>query len=275
MSIPSKSALAILSRDREGAVLKIRCAILVALVASQLFSQPLPTPVGGGEGAKAGQQQVNPKDDLVYVWIPPGRFRIGCSPSDTECDNNEKPVHEVSLSKGFWMGQTLVTQVAYQRVTGRTLSYFSGSKFPADSVTWDEAQSYCQVTGMRLPTEAEWEYAARARNTANRYGVIDEIAWYGVNSAEHTHDVMQKQSNAWGLYDMLGDVWEWTADWLAPYGDIGDGGSVDPQGPTAGKLRVLRGGSWANGPAFVRISARSGNEPDHRSNVVGFRCVGN
>jgi formylglycine-generating enzyme required for sulfatase activity len=207
--------------------MRIRCASLVALAVSQLFSQPPPA-----SGAKAGQQEVNPKDDLIYVWIPPGKFRV----------------------------------------TGRTLSYFSGSKFPVDSVTWDEAQSYCQVTGMRLPTESEWEYAARAGNVANRYGVIDDIAWYGVNSAEHTHDVMQKQPNAWGLYDMLGDVWEWTADWLAAYPD---GSLDDPQGPATGKLRVLRGGSWANGPAFVRISTRSGNEPDHRSNVVGFRCAGN
>ena len=125
---------------------------------------------------------------------------------------------------------------------------------------------------MRLPTEAEWEYAARAGATANRYAELDQIAWYGINSENKTHEVMLKQPNARKLYDMLGNVWEWTADWYAPYAA---GTSVDPPGPASGKIRVLRGGSWANGPAFVRISVRSGNEPEHRSNVVGFRCAGN
>jgi formylglycine-generating enzyme required for sulfatase activity len=147
-----------------------------------------------------------------------------------------------------------------------------------DSVSWDEAQNYCQATGMRLPTEAEWEYAARAGTTSSRYGDLDHIAWYGVNSGDKTHEVMQKQPNAWNLYDMQGNVWQWTADWYAAWpaagGSVSDPGS-DPRGPGSGKIRVLRGGSWGNGPAFVRVSARSGNEPENRSNVVGLRCAGN
>jgi len=220
------------------------------------------------------QTKVNSADGLTYVRIPPGTFTMGCSPGDTECNRDERPAHQVSISKGFWMSQTPVTQEAYQTVTGKSPGYFKGAKFPVDSVNWDEAQSYCQATGMRLPTEAEWEYAARAGSTVSRYGDVENIAWFGVNSGDKTHEAMQKQPNAWNLYDMLGNVWEWTADWYAVY-PAGTASASDPQGPAAGKIRVLRGGSWGNGPAFVRVSVRSGNEPENRSNVVGFRCAGN
>ena len=198
-----------------------------------------------------------------------------CSPGDTQCDTGEKPAHPVTIARGFRIGQTPVTQEAYQQVTGETPGYFSGTKFPVESVNWDEARSYCEVTGMRLPTEAEWEYAARAGATVSRYGEVDQIARYGVNSGNRTHDVMQKQPNAWNLYDMLSNVWEWTADWYGVYPAESLKKSSDPKGPASGKIRALRGGSWANGPAFVRISVRSGNEQPYHSNVVGFRCVGN
>lgn len=258
--------------------MRIRCLILLALGGLQLFSQsPEKTDQAAPvfpklRGVRAGQTETNPTDALVYVWIPPGSFVMGCSPGDGDCARDERPNVQVTLGAGFWIGQTPVTQEAYQRVTGRSPGYFKGAAFPADSMSWDEAQSYCQATGMRLPTEAEWEYAARAGSPANRYGDLDQIAWYGINSGDRTHDTMQKRPNAWGLYDMLGNVWEWTADWYGPY----PGGRVnDPRGPASGQIRVLRGGSWGNGPAFVRVSVRSGNEPENRSNVVGFRCAGN
>jgi formylglycine-generating enzyme required for sulfatase activity len=242
--------------------------MLLALTSLQLLSQASPET----QAPRAGQTEVNPTDGLTYIWIPPGTFLMGCSPGDAACDRDEKPAHQVTIGKAFRIGQTPVTQEAYQRVTGKSPGYFKGPKFPAESMNWDEAQTYCQATGMRLPTEAEWEYAARAGVTANRYGDLDQIAWYGVNSENKTHEVMLKQPNAWKLYDMLGNVWEWTADWYAAYSA---GSSIDPQGPASGKIRALRGGSWGNGPAFVRLSVRSGNEPEHRSNVVGFRCAGN
>ena len=255
-------------------------AILLAVTGSLLAqSTPSPSPspdepagLPKVQGVKAGQTEVNPTDGLTYVWIPPGTFQMGCSPSDTECAPDEKPSRQIAIAKGFWIGQTPVTQEAYQRVTGKSPGYFKGAKFPADSMTWDEAQTYCQATGVRLPTEAEWEYAARAGSTSGRYGELDQIAWYGVNSADKTHEVMQKAPNAWKLYDMLGNVWEWTADWYTAHPDAT---SSDPHGPVTGKIRVLRGGSWGNGPAFVRLSVRSGNEPENRSNVVGFRCSRN
>jgi formylglycine-generating enzyme required for sulfatase activity len=253
-----------------------RYAILLALTGLQLFPQPpAPDRFPKSPGAKAGQTATNPADGLTYVWIPPGTFMMGCSPSDTECAADEKPARQVSITRGFWIGQTPVTQEAYQALTGKSSGYFKGAKFPADSINWDEAQTYCQATGMRLPTEAEWEYAARAGSTASRYGDLDQIAWYGINSGDKTHETMQKQPNAWNLYDMLGNVWEWTADWYAAHPAENSESSKDPQGPASGKIRVLRGGSWGNGPAFVRVSVRSGNEPANHSNVAGFRCVGN
>ncbi len=259
-------------------MMTIKHAILLALAVLPAFPQ---TPAAQPSFPKVqaphtGQAMVNPVDALTYVWIPQGTFAMGCSAGDNDCDRDEKPSHQVTITKGFWMGQTPVTQEAYQRITGKSPGYFKGLKFPVESVSWDEAQTYCQATGMRLPTEAEWEYAARAGSKMNRYGEVDQIAWFGANSENKTHEVMQKQPNAWSLYDMLGDVWEWTADWYGAYPveNQPDGNQSDPKGPSAGKVRTLRGGSWGNGPAFVRVSVRSANEPENRSNIVGFRCAG-
>ena len=110
------------------------------------------------------------------------------------------------------MGQTPVTQEAYQRVIGSNPGNFTGARLPVGQVTWDQSKSYCEAVGMRLPTEAEWEYAARAGSPAARYGNLDEIAWYTGNSGSKTHEVGQKKPNDFGLYDMLGNVWQWTAD---------------------------------------------------------------
>jgi formylglycine-generating enzyme required for sulfatase activity/tRNA A-37 threonylcarbamoyl transferase component Bud32 len=219
----------------------------------------------------AGTKKVNPKDGLTYVWIPPGRFMMGCSPGDAECFDDEMPTHRVTITKGFWVGQTPVTQQAYQRVTGQNPSHFKGASLPVETVNWNEAKSYCEAIGGRLPTEAEWEYAARAGSTAARYGNLDEIAWYSENSGNQTHEVGQKRANAFGLYDMLGNVWQWVADW---YGNYKSGAQSDPSGAGSGQDRALRGGSSGSYARVARVSYRVRGDPGFRYDYYGLRCVG-
>jgi formylglycine-generating enzyme required for sulfatase activity len=238
---------------------------------------------------------------------------MGCSPGDTECGDDEKPPHQVTITKGFWLGQTEVTVGAYKRfagatgrqmppepVEGRPLNPGWGDEgMPIVDVTWDEAYAYCSWAGGRLPTEAEWEYAARAGSTAARYGDLDEIAWYADNSGRQRldserilkedqanyakrvnengngiHEVGQKRANGFGLYDMLGNVFEWVSDW---YNEnyYKNSPSQDPRGPTSGTVRVLRGGSWDDFPRDVRVSNREVWQV-YRENDLGdgFRCGG-
>src|ERR1039458_8387278 len=178
---------------------------------------------------------------------------------------------QVTITKGFWLGQTEVTQAPYQRVVGTNSSYFKGADLPVEEFSWDQAQAYCQAIGGRLPTEAEGNM--RRGREACRAGTAISTAsrgYYG-NSGGHTHDVAQKEANAWGLYDMLGNVWEWTADW---YGGYAPGSAVDPAGPVSGQSRALRGGAWNNGPRYARVSYRSRLEPGNRKNNIGLRCAG-
>jgi eukaryotic-like serine/threonine-protein kinase len=218
--------------------------------------------------------KVNPRDGLKYVWITPGTFTMGCSAGDEDwpCFPDEKPAHEVTITKGFWIGQTPVTQAAYERVMGKNPSRFKGADRPGEQISWKEAQRYCQAVGGRLPTEAEWEYAARADSPKSRYGALDKIAWYSDNSGQETHPVGQKQPNAWGLYDTLGNVWEWVADW---YDDkyYASCPREDPQGPATGKVRVLRGGSWYSDSRSLRAAYRYTSVPGNRHSPIGFRCV--
>jgi sulfatase modifying factor 1 len=227
--------------------------------------------------------RVNPKNGLKYVWIPPGSFMMGCSPGDKECEPIEKPAHHVMISKGFWIGQTPVTVGAYKRFareTGRQMptpmdfnAYWEKENMPMISVTWADAQAYCEWLGERLPTEAEWEYAARGGSTEPRYGNLDEVAWSRQNSGGQTHDVAQKRPNGFGLYDMLGNVWQWVNDWYDE-NYYRSSPAQDPQGPASGKLRVMRGGSWNDDPRAVRASSRFGDFPTDRYEAAGFRCGG-
>ncbi len=237
----------------------------------------------GELGPTPGAARVNPDDGLKYVWIPPGTFMMGCSPGDNECGADEKPPHQVTITKGFWLGQTEVTVGAYKRfaaATGRQMPnapYFNSGwadgTMPIVMMNWNDAHDYCAWARGRLPTEAEWEYAARGGSRGARYGPIDEVAWYYNNSGQKTCEVGQKRANAFGLYDMLGNVDEWVNDWW----DINyyqNSPSQDPSGPTSGGLRVLRGGSWVVFPRSVRVSDRLSGNPVSRFDHFGFRCGG-
>jgi formylglycine-generating enzyme required for sulfatase activity len=207
-----------------------------------------------------------------FRWCPPGRFVMG-SPEDGNQRN-------VTLTRGFWMADTPATQGLYAAVMGRNPSQFRSAfsvDFPVEQVNRDDAQelvkSINELTrsdSFRLPTEAEWEYAARAGTTGERYGPVEEIAWTAENSLQRPHSVGQKRPNLWGLYDTLGNVWEWVQD---RYDDYPPGDLLDPKGPDSGPYRVIRGGSWGFGPRYARVAYRSWNPPGSRFDDLGLRLV--
>jgi formylglycine-generating enzyme required for sulfatase activity len=195
--------------------------------------------------------------------------------------SDERPAHEVAVTTPFYISKFETTQGHYQQVMGTNPSHFKGANLPVETVSWDDAQDFCKkvsaATGqtVRLPTEAEWEYACRA-GTATAYcsgdedADLDRVGWYAANSKGTTHPVGQKEPNAWGVYDMHGNVWEWCADWYEPYKSEA---AVDPQGPSDGQYRVLRGGAWDLGPGDCRSASRSGHDLDRRHLIIGFRIV--
>jgi formylglycine-generating enzyme required for sulfatase activity len=206
-------------------------------------------------------------EGMVFVRICPGTFRMGSSEQDRQAYDDEKPAHEVTLTSEYWIGQYEVTEEQYRKT--------AGSKRPVTNVTWSDAQKFCKERGWRLPTEAEWEYAARAGTTTTWSFGDDEkdlgdYAWFQENSGLAPHPVGTKKANRWGLYDMHGNVWEWVADWYAPYPPDPQ---TDPQGPEVSDSRVLRGGAFVGSPRVLRSALRFRIEPELRINNVGFRCA--
>jgi len=233
---------------------------------------------GSGKAAKAapakapqlGDSKINPKDGLKYLWIPPGKFIEGCSPGDSDCYEDELPQRNITLTKGFWLGDTEVPQSAFVKIMKRNPSWSKGPNLPAEEIQWEVADIYCRRIGGRLPTEAEWEYAARAGTTQPRYGDLDKIGWFYENAGLMSHPVGQKEPNAFGLHDMLGNVLEWTHTW---YTVQLSQETTDPKGPSYGEFKSLKGGSWWDYAPLVRASFRSRIEPDHTDRNIGFRCV--
>jgi formylglycine-generating enzyme required for sulfatase activity len=223
-----------------------------------------------GGGPKLGDSKINKTDGLKYLWIPPGNVVTGCSAGDKECYGDENPSRKVILTKGFWLSQTEVTQAAFRKVMAYNPSVFEGDNLPVESVTWVEADEYCTAIGGRLPSAAEWEYSARAGSTGSRYGKLDDIAWYWDNSKFSTHPVAQKKPNAFGLYDMLGNVVEWTYTW---YWVQLNQENINPTGPSTAEYKELRGGGWWDNPDLVRASYRRRFETTDQDYNIGFRCV--
>ena len=215
--------------------------------------------------------------NLEFVKIAPGTFRMGCSEGDKQCDADENPTHSVRITKSFEIAKYEMTQAQWQTLGGTNRSRFKGDKLPVDNVSFDDVQAVLKTLNARndgylyrLPTEAEWEYAARAGTTGPNTGPLDEIAWYQVNSGGQSHPVGQKKPNAWGIHDMEGNVYEWTNDWFFDYEEDP---ITDPQGPASGFERVPRGGSWESTTKGIRTSNRNIAEPDMRNYNIGFRPV--
>jgi len=230
-----------------------------------------------------------PLPGMKFVWIPPGSFLMGSPPGERGRRHNEAQ-HLVTLTKGFYLQTTEVTQGQWKEVMGDNPSYFSscGEDCPVERVSWEDVQEFIRRLNQRensnryrLPTEAEWEYAARAgsttafangeiRDTGCRDPNLDKIGWYCGNSGEKTHPVARKQPNAWGLHDMHGNVWEWCRDWE---GDYPSAAVTDPTGPLSGEYRVVRGGSWTRGARRCRSAFRGAALPGGLDLRLGFRLA--
>ena len=226
-----------------------------------------------------------------FVRIQPGSFTMGSPVGEEGRDEDEVP-HQVRITKAFDLKTTEVTQREWRAVMGANPAKFTacGDDCPVEQVSWPDAVEYCNklsaaeklpacyegerfvglgCTGYRLPTEAEWEYSARAGTTDATYGARDQVAWFGDNSNNSTRPVGQKLANAWGLHDMLGNVWEWTSDWHGAY----TGDATDPVGPSSGQYRVNRGGSWGNSARNVRAALRGDVVLGYRYFVLGLRLA--
>ena len=230
---------------------------------------------------------------IEFVLIPPGSFQMGCSASQQYgCDSDESPVHTVTLTNAFYMGRYEVTQAQWQARMGSNPSYHQSASAevpaaqvpnrPVEQVSWNTIQGFLTQTGMRLPTEAEWEYAYRAGTTTAFHGftgylsgtnddnLLWNIAWFDGSSNGQTRPAGGKLGNGYGLHDMSGNVWEWVNDW---YGGYPAGAQVDPSGPTTGSYRVFRGGSWNYDSYYCRASFRYATYPDRTDYAIGFRAA--
>jgi len=210
---------------------------------------------------------------IEMVLIPPGTFTMGASPGDAEALTQEFPAHQVTLTNPYYMGRTEVTQAQWTGVMGFNHCRFPGEpNRPIEDLVWNGAKDFCQRTGFRLPTEAEWERACRAGTTTARYGVVGDIAWYNVNAGGNGPRIVGlKQPNGFGLYDMLGNAWEYVEDWG---GDYSAGAVVNPTGASTGVFRVFRGGSVTDGAGAQRSSFRA-ISPMCSVGNVGFRVARN
>ena len=215
------------------------------------------------------------------VYVEGGSFDMGATTEQGgDANSDEYPVHSVTLSE-YYIGRCEVTQELWEAVMGSNPSWFKGAKKPVESVSYNDCQEFISrlnsLTGknFRLPTEAEWEYAARGGKKSRHYKYsgsnnIFDVGWHDGNSGGSTHAVGTKTANEVGIYDMSGNVEEWCSDW---YGGYSAGAQTNPQGPSSGSYRVLRGGSWINYAGNCRVSIRSYDDPGNSNINFGLRLV--
>jgi len=239
------------------------------------------------------------KPDLAIemVLVPAGSFTMG----GNQGQDDERPGHVVTISQPFYLGTYEVTQAQWTAVMGTNPSYFKGDNRPVEQVSWNDVQEFLRRLnamtsgGYRLPTEAEWEYACRAGTVDDSVLDLTKVAWFGDNSGDHpvqsdelwkddeqsygmkilanngrTHSVGKKKPNAWGLYDMYGNVWELCQDWYAPYPGESQ---TDPAGPAMGPGRVSRGGCWLLTSRYCRPTLRNFQRSDAAFNTLGLRLA--
>jgi hypothetical protein len=209
------------------------------------------------------------ENGMTFVRVCPGAFTMGSTADDPQARDEEKPAHQVTLNE-YWIGSTEVTKAEYRAIQTGNLGE---DMLPVTSVTWHEAKTFCERHGWRLPTEAEWEYAARAgTQTPWSFGADEgRLGQFASSRASAPHPVGTKKPNPWGIYDMHGNVWEWVADWYGPYKP---GLQKDPKGPDIGEGRSVRGGAFVT-PEDLRSAGRFGNQPTNRGSLIGFRCARN
>jgi len=258
----------------------LRLSSVTALVA-------LPVGVAGAEAAPERRPHHTIADlGLELRWVAPGTFTMGSPADEPGRHKAEGPPVRVTLTQGFWLGRTEVTQAQYRAIAGTNPSTFqdAGPDAPAERVSWLDAMAFCRNLTEReraagrlpegyvftLPTEAQWEYAYRAGTTGAYPGEPDSMSWNSGNSGGKTHPVGQRKPNAWGFYDMAGNVLEWCRDW---YGDYPRGAVTDPTGPERGYYRIARGGSWRQDVTVARSAARAGGSAGRLDYTLGFRLA--
>lgn len=254
-----------------------------------VVDEPALVPVGSGPEAAPphdAERRQPPVAAAAMVWLPAGEFEMGCVVGDADCDADEQPRRRVRLTRGLWLDTTEVTvgrYAAFAAAAGRALPVqpeWSGTDHPVVNVSWNNAEEYCRWAGGRLPTEAEWEFAARAGVAGERFpGGLPSggaaVNGDGTGPADHwekTAPVASFPANRLGFFDLFGNVWEWCADWYDPRA-YSHGREADPVGPAAGRERVLRGGSWTSVAGRLRVSYRFRLAPEESSVGIGFRCA--